>query len=63
MISANPPAYGLTPTDATAIAGEVAAWSTAYAPITSKATKTAEAVAAKNTARVTVTALIRVYAQ
>ena len=32
-------------------------------PITSKATKTAEAVAAKNAARVTVTALIRTYAQ
>ena len=41
LIAANPPAYGLTATDATTIAAE-AAWS-----------------AAKNTARVTTTALIR----
>jgi len=62
LITANPSAYGLTAAYATTIAVEVAAWFAVYAP-PSKATKTAEAVAAKNTARVTTTAVIRTYAQ
>jgi hypothetical protein len=63
LILANPSAYGLTAAAASTIAGEVATWSAAYAPITSKATKTPTAVSAKNTVRVTVTAQIRTYAQ
>jgi hypothetical protein len=59
LITANPSAYGLTAADASTIAGEAATWSAAYAPTTSKATKTAAAVSVKNSVRVTVTAQIR----
>jgi hypothetical protein len=45
------------------IAAQTAAWTAAYGLIASPATKTAQAVAAKNTARVTVTSQIRTFAQ
>ena len=61
--SATPWAYGLTAADAATIANHVAEWSTAYLPVTSPATKTAVTVAAKNAARVIVTARIRTFAQ
>ena len=61
--SASPYAYGLTNTDAATIAQLAAQWSAAYQPVTSNATKTAQAVAAKDEARVIVTAQIRTFAQ
>ena len=63
LIDAFPGRYGLTPADATTISGIQAAWATAYAAVTSPTTKTASAVAAKNTARVSATAQVRVYSQ
>jgi hypothetical protein len=63
LIAANPPAYGLMSTDAANIAAQNAAWTAVYGPITSPATKTAQAVQHKNTAKVSVTAQIRTYAQ
>ena len=61
LISANPPAYGLMTTDAATIAAQNAAWTAAYGPVTSPATKTAQAVQHKNTAKVSVSAQIRTY--
>jgi len=63
LISANAPAYGLLPSDAATIAALNATWAANFAPLTSKATKTAQAVQNKNIAKVTVTAQIRTYAQ
>lgn len=63
LTTANPGLYGLSPGDAATIAGDVAAWSAAYALIGSPSTKTASAVSAKNAARVTVAGQVRVFAQ
>ena len=63
LITAAPATYGLSTADAATIASEVAAWVAAYTPVTSSSTKTAQAVAIKNTAKVTVISQIRVYAQ
>jgi hypothetical protein len=63
LISEGPSAYGLLPSDAATIAALNATWSAAIAPIDSPATKTAQAVAAKDTARVVVSAQARTYAQ
>ena len=63
QISANYGAYGLMPSEAADIARLAAQWSAAYTPVTSNASKTPAAVAAKNIARVTVLAQIRTYAQ
>lgn len=63
LISASPPTYGLTSTDASNIANAVAAWTAAYTPVTSASTKTAMAVGAKNTAKVNTLNVIRPYAQ
>ena len=49
--------------DATNISDAVAAWTAAYTPVTSPSTKTAQAVSAKNTEKVSVLAIIRPYAQ
>lgn len=63
LITATPSAFGLAPVDATNIAAAVAAWTAAYNLITSPTTKTKNAVQAKNTAFVTVMAIVRPYAQ
>ena len=63
LITANPPLYGLTPSDATAIAAPTATWVAAYALVTSPTTKTASSVQAKNVARVNANAIARPYAQ
>lgn len=63
LVGDDPSSYGLLATDAAIITGEVDGWSAAYAPCTSPATKTAAAVAAKNTARIVLTAQLRLYAQ
>ncbi len=63
LVSATPYAYGLSPADAANIAAVTAQWTAAYLPVTSKATKTPQAVAAKDTARVMAKAIVRPYAQ
>jgi hypothetical protein len=63
LITATPAAYGLTAIDAANIAGAVAAFTAAFAVTTSKTTKTAKAVSDKNTAKVTMLAVVRPYAQ
>ena len=63
LVSKNPWAYGLLPSDAEYIASQTAYWKKAYQPVTSPATKTAQTVAAKDTARVIVSSIVRVFAQ
>lgn len=63
LIAASPAVYGLTAGDAATISGLKSSWSAAYTPVTSPSTKTPAAVAAKNTARVSVTQQVRTYAQ
>ena len=63
QISAKPEAYGLMKADAANIAALTSQWTDAYGPVTSNATKTPQAVAAKNETRVRVLAQIRTYAQ
>lgn len=63
LVSGDPLSYGLTLGDGVTIAALNASWIAAYGPVTSPSTKTAAAVAAKNAARVSVTAQIRVFAQ
>ena len=63
LTSATPALYGLTSLQAANIASAVGAWTVAYAPTTSPSTKTAAAVSAKNTQKVTVLALVRPVAQ
>ena len=63
LISAAPATYGLVAGDATTIAAQYSSWHAAYLLCTSKSTKTANAVSAKNTAKVTALAIIRPYAQ
>jgi len=63
LLTANPGLYGLTPTDALNVAGPVAAWVAAYGLITSPSTKTADAVAAKDTQKTLTLGIVRPYAQ
>jgi hypothetical protein len=63
LITANPYTYGVTPADAANISAQNAAWVSVWNPLLSPSTKTAQAVAAKNVARVTVTAQVRTYCQ
>lgn len=63
LITAAPATYGLLASDATAIAAEYTAWSTAYGLVTSPSTKTAATVSAKNITKVAALALVRSYAQ
>jgi len=63
LITAEPFRYGLLSADAAAITAVTAEWTAAFAPVTSKATKTRQAVAAKNTARIRAEAIVRHYAQ
>jgi hypothetical protein len=63
LITASPGTYGLVSGDAVAIAAVVATWTAAYALVTSPSTKTPATVSAKNTARTTMLATLRPYAQ
>jgi len=63
LVSAAPGAYGLTTADALTIAGVTAVYLSQYTPVTSKTTKTAEAVQTKNTGKVVALASLRPYAQ
>ena len=63
LITATPAAYGLTSIDASNIAGAVSTFTSAYALVTSKSTKTAKTCSDKNTARVGLLGVVRPYAQ
>lgn len=63
LITADPPSYGLTTSDASNIAAAYASWLAAYTLVLSPSTKTAAVVAAKDTARVTSLRIFRPYAQ
>lgn len=59
LLTASPATYGQTPTVALAVAAAQAAWSAAYALVTSPMTKTASTVAAKNAERISSAAIAR----
>ena len=61
-ISADPAAYGLTPTDAADIAAVVAAWRTAYQTAIAPTTRTRGAVATKRGAKKNVVKIVRGFA-
>lgn len=63
LITANPGQYGLLSSDATAINDVVSTFAATMATVTSPTTKTAAAVSAKNTAKVSMLAVVRPYAQ
>ena len=59
LLTASPTTYGQTSGVAVTVAASYAAWLAAYTPILSPSTKTAAAVAAKNSARVSLLANLR----
>jgi hypothetical protein len=59
LLSASPATYGQTAATAAAVAASVATFQAAYGLVTSKATKTADTVTAKNNAKVAMLALVR----
>jgi len=63
LIVTNPMRYGLVAGDAASIAAVDAAFQAAYSPVTSKSTKTAQAVSDKNIAKVNALSTERLYAQ
>jgi hypothetical protein len=63
LLTASPGTYGLLSTDATTVSAVVAPWLTAYALAINPATKTPVTVAAKDTARFSMLATVRPYAQ
>jgi hypothetical protein len=63
LIAAAPALYGLTAGDSVTISAAQAAFAAAYAVVTSPSTKTAEAVSAKNTAKILMLQTLRPYAQ
>jgi hypothetical protein len=63
LITAAPGTYGLVTADAVAIAALVATWHADYLLVLSPSTKTKTTVAAKDTARTTMLATLRSYAQ
>lgn len=63
LITSSPGVYGLLASDAVAIAAAYGTFAAAYALLTSPTTKTAAAVAAKNTAKVEMLGVLRPYAQ
>lgn len=63
LITTSPGTYGLVSGDAVAIAAQNSAFQAAYALVTSPSTKTPTTVAAKDTAKITMLATIRPYAQ
>jgi hypothetical protein len=62
LTTATPSAFGLAPGDAANIAAAVASFHSAYLVTTSPSTKTAAAVSAKDTAKVSCLAIVRPYA-
>ena len=62
LITASPPTYGLTPSDATAIANANNTWQAAYVVAVTPATRTEVTVAAKNAAKIAFVQLARTYA-
>jgi hypothetical protein len=63
LLSASPPTYGLTSTDASNVAAVQATWAATYAIAINPATRTPVSVAAKDTARVNLLAIVRPLAQ
>lgn len=63
LITANPAMFGLTSVDAGNIASQVGNFQSMYTLVTSPSTKTAQAVSNKNTAKTTMLANVRPYAQ
>ena len=63
LITASPATYGLTSSDATAIATAFAAFDAAYAVVSVPANRSQTTVATKNTTKATFVALARTYAQ
>lgn len=63
LLSATPALYGLTAVDAASVAAVTATWNATYLLVTSPSTKTADAVSAKNTAKVNANSGVRPYAQ
>jgi hypothetical protein len=63
LITASPATYGLTSGDASAIASVETAWAADYSAATNNSTRTPQSVAAKNSARVSLLATCRPYAQ
>ena len=63
LITASPATYGLLAGDATAIAAVYSAYNTAYGLAINPATRTPVTVANKDTAKITMLATIRPYAQ
>ena len=63
LIAASPATYGLQASDATTITAAQTTFAAAYALVTSPTTKSASTVAAKDTAKVSMLAVIRPYAQ
>lgn len=59
LVSANPAKYGYTPAQASTVASSNATYQAAYTLCTSKSTKTASAVTARNNARAAITMLLR----
>ena len=63
LITASPATYGLMTSDAVTIAAAVAAFNAAYVNVTSPTTRTPAAISAKDTAKTTMLAVVRPYAQ
>lgn len=63
LINASPATYGLLSSDASIISGVNTTFQSDYVLCTSKATKTAQNVSNKNTAKVSLLAVLRPYAQ
>jgi hypothetical protein len=63
LLTAAPPTYGLTTTDASNVAAVQATWAADYAAAINPATRTPVAVTAKDTARVGMLAIVRPLAQ
>lgn len=59
LLTASPALYGLTALDAANVAGVEAAFAAAYALVTSPATRTPDAVQAKNVARINAQGVVR----
>jgi hypothetical protein len=63
LLTANPPLYGQSSATAATVAAAVSSWSAAYVLVTSKSTKTGDAVQAKDTQKVLVLQTVRPVAQ
>jgi hypothetical protein len=63
LLAADPALYGLTAGDAATVTAQQVAWAAAYGLVTSPSTKTAEAVSAKNDAKINALGVVRPLAQ